>query len=85
MNEYKWSMLFLGIIMVVVLLMGLSTARAHRAHLKRVHLPVFVGQFASGCIFGFIFPNGVFRVLYLASVAVIFLPNIVWMLRLPKD
>ncbi len=85
MNEYNWAMLGCLLILIVISLMGLSTARAQRAQLKRSALPVFIGQFVGWCLFGFCFGSGVILVAYLASITVALLPPIVWMLRLPKD
>ena len=56
-----------------------------RGSLTRQSLPVFIIQLVMWSLFGVFFFSGVLSVMYFATIAVIFIPTIIWILKLPKD
>ena len=56
-----------------------------RSKLTRQSLPFCVGQLVTWSLFGVFFFSGVLSVMYFVTVAVIYVPMIIWIVRLPKD
>ena len=74
-----------GLLMGTVALAAFWGMRKMRGSLTRQALPVFIIQLVMWSLFGVFFFSGVLSVMYFATIAVIFIPTIVWILRLPKD
>ncbi|MGH7953606.1 MAG: hypothetical protein ACREFE_17050 [Limisphaerales bacterium] len=85
MTTLTWIYVVAGFVMAAIALTAFLGIRKMRSKLTRQSLFVFVGQFVMGTIFGGFFFHGVLSVIYFATVAVIYIPTIVWILRLPKD
>ena len=85
MTTLTWIYIGAGLAMATIALTSFLGMRKMREKLTRQSLPMFVSQCVIWALFG-VFPfSGVLSVIYLATVAVIFVPTIVWILRLPKD
>jgi hypothetical protein len=74
-----------GLVMGTIALTAFFGMRKMRGSLTRQALPVFIFQLVMWSLFGVFFFSGVLSVMYFATVAVIFIPTIVRILRLPKD
>ncbi len=85
MTTLTWIYIVAGLAMGTIALTSFFGMRKMRSKLTRQSLFVFVGQFVTSMLFGIFFFSGVLSVIYFATVAVIFIPIIVWILRLPKD
>ena len=74
-----------GLLMGTVALTAFWGMRKMRGSLTRQALPVFIIQLVMWSVFGVFLSSGVLSVMYFATIAVIFIPTIVRILRLPKD
>jgi hypothetical protein len=74
-----------GLIIGIIALAGCFGMWKMRSKWTRKSLPAFVGQLALWTLIGVFLFSGVLLVIYYAAVAVIYVPIIVWILRLPKD
>jgi hypothetical protein len=80
-----WIYIVGGLVMSIIALVGFFGLRAKRSELTRESLPFFIGGFVSSLIPIFLFFRGVFALFYFITVAVIHIPTIVSLLKLPKD
>ena len=71
--------------MGIIALIGFFGLRAKRSQLTRQSLPFCVGQFVTWMIPMFFFFRGVLGLFYFITVAVIYIPTIIYILKLPKD
>ena len=74
-----------GLVMGAIALTGFLGMRKVRSKFTRQSLPFCVGQLVSWTLIGVFFFSGVISVIYFVTVAVIYAPMIIWILRLPKD
>ena len=73
--------LFVG----AIVLASLPELRKMRSKLARQSLPKIVSQCVIWTLLGKFIVSDVLSVMYFATVGVIFVPTIIWILRLPKD
>jgi hypothetical protein len=85
MTTLTWIYVVGGVVMSIIALIGFFGLRAKRAELTRKSLPFFVGGCVSSMIPMFFFFRGVVALFYFIVVAVIYIPIIVHLLKLPKD
>jgi len=85
MKTLTWIYVGAGLAMGTIALTSFFGMRKMREKLTRQSLPILVSQCVIFALFGVFFFSDVLSVMYFATVAVIFVPNIVWILRLPKD
>ena len=85
MTTLTWIYIVAGLVMGTIALASFWGMRKMRSKLTCQSLFLFVGQFVTWTVFGIFFFSGILSVIYFATVAVIFIPTIVWILRLPKD
>ena len=71
--------------MAAIGLTGFFGMRKMRDKQTRQSLPFCVSQLVSWTIIGVFFFSGVWSVMYFVTIAAIYIPMIVWILRLPKD
>jgi hypothetical protein len=81
-----------SIVLLIALIPSFKIRAMHRAmqsqltrQLRTRMLIVYVSHIVIWTIVGLSFMSGVVSVFYFAAVAVIYIPTIVWILRLPKD
>jgi hypothetical protein len=85
MTTLAWIHTVAGLVMGTIALTAFFGMRKMRGSLTRQSLPVFIFQLVIWSLFGVFFFSGVLSVMYFATIAVVFVPTIVWILRLPKD
>ncbi len=85
MTTLTWIYIVGGFALGSIALIGFFGLRAKRSQLTRQSLPFFVGGFVSSMIPMFLFFRGVFACFYFVTIAVIHIPTIVYLLKLPKD
>ena len=85
MTTQTWIQLGGGVVLGIIALFGFFKMRAMRGQLTRASLFPFATQVAIWTMFGGFFFSGVLSVCYFAAIAAIFIPPIIWILRLPKD
>ena len=74
-----------GLVMASIALTGFFGMCKMRSKLTRQSLPFCVGQFVMWMLPLVFFFRGVPALLYFGTVAVIYVPMIIWIVRLPKD
>ena len=85
MTTHAWIITVAGLLMGTVALTTFFVMRKMRGSLTRQALPVFIIQLVAWSLFGIFFSSGVLLVFHFTTVAVIFLPTIIYILKLPKD
>ena len=85
MTTLAWIYTVAGLGMGTIALTAFFGMRKMRGSLTRQSLPVFIIQLVMWSLFGVFFFSGVLSVMYFATIAVIFIPTIIWILKLPKD
>jgi len=85
MTTHTWIYIGAGLAMGTVALTSLFRLRKMREKLTRQSLPMFLGLCVSWALFGVFTFSGVLSIIYFATIAVIHVPTIVWLLKLPKD
>ena len=85
MTTLTWIYIVGGLVMAAIALTGFLGMRKMRSQFTRQSLPFCVAQLVSWAFIGILFFSGVLSVIYFATIAVIYVPMIVWILRLPKD
>ena len=85
MTPLTWVYIGSGFVLGIIALIGFFGLRAKRSQLTRQHWPLFVGQFVLWMIPMVFFFRGVLALFYFITVAVIYIPTIVYILKLPKD
>jgi len=85
MTTLTWIYLVGGLIMASIALTGFLGMRKMRGKLTRQSLPFCVGQLVTWTLIGVFLFSGVLSVMYFATLAAIYIPMIIWMVRLPKD
>lgn len=85
MTTQAWIYTVAGLVMGTVAVTAFFVLRKMRGSLTRQALPVFIIQLVMWSLFGVFLFSGVLSVMYFATVAVIFIPTIIRILRLPKD
>ena len=74
-----------GLLMGAIALTALLGMRKMCGNLTRQSLPLYVAQLLSWLFFGILFFSGVILFMFLATLSIIFIPQIIWILRLQKD
>ena len=85
MTSFTWSEVSAGLPIIILTVLFFRWNRSTRANLTRSCLPNFVSQLIGGVIFGLFFSSGFILFLYLACIGFSTIPNIVWILRMPKS
>ena len=77
-----------GLVLRILAVHSFFKMRAMRGQMTRQLLFPFLGQLVAWLIFGGFFSSssgGLLAVFYFTAVAAIYIPPIIWILRLPKD
>ncbi len=85
MTTQTWIQVVGGLALGSIALLSFLKLRAMRSQLTRESLFTFIAQFVLWTVFGLFFFQGVLFIFYFATVAAIYVPTIIWILRLPKD
>lgn len=85
MTTLAWIYTVAGLAMGTIALTGFLGMRKLRSKLTRQSLPFCVAQLVTWTLFGVFFFSGVLSVMYFVTVAAIYVPMIIWIVRLPKD
>ncbi len=85
MTTLAWIHAVAGLVMGTIALAGFLGMRKMRSKFTRQSLPFCLGQLVSWTLIGVFLFSGFLSVMYYATIAVIYVPTIVWILRLPKD
>jgi hypothetical protein len=85
MTTLAWIYIVAGLVMGTIALTGHFGMGNLRAKLTRKSLPFCIAQLVTWALFGVFFFSGVLSVMYFVTVAVIYVPMIVRIVRLPKD
>jgi hypothetical protein len=85
MTTLTWIYVVGGVVMSILALIGFFAMRKMRNELTRQSLPLCVGQFVTWMIPLVFFFRGVVGLFYFITVAVIYIPSIIYILKLPKD
>jgi len=85
MTTLTWIYIVAALVMGAIALTSFLGMRKLHSKLTRQALPVFIFQLVVWSLFGAFFFSGVISVIYFVTVAVIFIPTIVAIVRLPKD
>jgi len=85
MTTLTWIYIVAGLLMGTIALTLFLTTRATRRRLPRSLLPFYVSQLVIWSFFGVMFFSGVLLLMFLATISIINVSPIIWILRLPKD
>jgi hypothetical protein len=88
MTTHTWIEVGGGLVLGILAVHSFFKMRAMRAQMTRQLLFPFIGQLVSWLIVGGFFSTSsgdLLSVCYFTAVAVIYIPPIIWILRLPKD
>jgi membrane-associated HD superfamily phosphohydrolase len=84
MTTQSWIYVVAGLVVATIAMIHFLTARKTRSKLTRQSLPFCIGQLVISLLIGVFFFSEVLSVMYFVIVALIYVPMVVWIVRLPK-